>query len=147
MRRRPAILTSAAVAFVSVMALSRAAVVGAGNEFDGKLLFWNEDPALEPVVARLRRLPRDTPVFSELWGNVLPRADKVPPGRIYQHPWFDWFFEVDGTGERMRAANAGDGVVIVGYRNSLREGESIGPYAIFRRPAAAQVAERRGIVR
>ena len=140
MRRRPAILARAAVALVSVMAVSRAAVVAAGNEFDGKHLFWNEDPALELVVAKLHGLPRDTPVYSELWGNVLPRADKIPPGRIYQHPWFDWFFEVDRTGERMRAANAGDGVVIVGYRGSLAGGEPIGPYAILHRPGATRIA-------
>ena len=142
MRRRPVLLARAAVAFVAVMALSRSAVVIAGNEFDGKLLFWNDDPALERVVERVHELPRDTPVFSELWGNVHPRVDKVPPGGIYQHPWFEWFFVVDRTGERMRAANAEPGVVIVGYRGSLPEGEPIGPYAVFRRPAAVQVAER-----
>ncbi len=130
MRRRPPLLAGAAAAFVAVTAVSRGIVVAAGNEFDGKVLFWNDDPALEPVIARLRRCPRETPLYSELWGNLHPRAEMIPPGRIYQHPWFAWFFGVDRTGERMRAANAEPGAVTVGYGAGRPAGERIGPYAI-----------------
>ncbi len=133
MRRRPPILARAATAFVAVTAVSRGIVVAAGNEFDGKVVFWNDDPALERVIARLRGFPRETPLYSELWGNVHPRAGMIPPGRIYQHPWFFWFFDVDRTGERMRAANAEPGTVTVGYRGDWPAGEAIGPYAIARR--------------
>jgi hypothetical protein len=97
------------------------------------VLFWDDDPALNSVIGRLRTMPNTTPLYSELWGNVHPRAEMIPPGGIYQHPWFPFFFGVDQTGERMRRANAMPGTVIVGYRGSWPATETIGPYAILRR--------------
>jgi hypothetical protein len=133
MNRRPRLLSCGAFAFAAAMMLSRGAIFVLGNEFDGKIRFWNEEPAFNALIDRLRQMPRTTPLYSELWGNVHPRAEMIPPGRIYQHPWFDFFFGVDQTGERIRRANAQPGTVIVGYRGSGRAGETVGPYVIVRR--------------
>ena len=133
MDRRPRVLARAAAAFVAVLALSRGAILALGADWDGRVLFWDDDPAFNVLIERLRRMPKTTPLYSELWGNVHPRAEMIPPGRIYQHPWFDFFFGVDQTGERMRRANAMPGTVIVGYRGSWPGAEAIGPYAILRR--------------
>lgn len=133
MNRRPRALARAAAACVAALALSRGAILALGADWDGRVLFWNDDPALNAVIERLRGLPKTTPLFSEVWGNVHPRAEMIPPGRIYQHPWFPFFFGVDQTGERMRRANAQPGTVIVGYRGAWPATETIGPYAILRR--------------
>lgn len=133
MDRRPRALARAAAASVAAMALSRGAILALGADWDGRVLFWDDDPALNTVIERLRTLPKTTPLYSELWGNVHPRAEMIPPGRIYQHPWFPFFFGVDQTGERMRRANAQPGTVIVGYRGAWPSTETIGPYAILRR--------------
>ena len=133
MDRRPRALGRAATACVAALALSRGAILALGADWDGRVLFWDDDPALNAVIERLRKLPKTTPLYSELWGNVHPRAEMIPPGRIYQHPWFPFFFPVDQTGERMRRANAQPGTVIVGYRGAWPATETIGPYAILRR--------------
>ena len=133
MGRGPRTLARAATACVAALALSRGAMLALGGDWDGRVLFWDDDPALNAVIARLRTLPRSTPLYSELWGNVHPRAEMIPPGQIYQHPWFPFFFGVDQTGERMRRANAQPGTVIVGYRGAWPATETIGPYAILRR--------------
>ena len=132
MSRSPRFLSTAAAAFAATLAVSRGAVLAEGARFDGKVLFWNDEPAFESLVARLRALPRDTPLHSELWGNVLPRAGLLPPGRIYEHPWFYWFFSVERLGERIREAASRPGTVVVGYRGAHPGGEAVGPYAIAR---------------
>jgi hypothetical protein len=135
MERRPRMLSLATKAFVAVFAFSRGAMVAAGGDFDGKVLFWNEDPAFNAVIERLRALPPETRVYSELWGNVNARADRLAPGNVYQHPWFDWFSPVDHTGERVERARLQPGTVTVTYRRSLTRAEAdlVGPYAILRR--------------
>ena len=133
MDRRPRALGRAAAACIAALAVSRGAMLALGADWDGRVLFWDDDPALNAVIERLRALPKTTPLYSELWGNVHPRAEMIPPGRIYQHPWFPFFFGVDQTGERMRRANAQPGTVIVGYRGAWPATETIGPYAILRR--------------
>ena len=133
MARRPRKLARVATAIVVALAFSRGAILALGGDWDGKVSFWDEDPALNVVIERLRKMPRTTPLYSELWGNVHPRAEMIPPGQIYQHPWFPFFFSVDQTGERMRRANATPGTVIVGYRGAWPATETIGPYAILRR--------------
>ncbi len=136
MNRRPMLISRLATAFVVAVVVSRGAILVMGNEFDGKVLFWNEEPAFNALIDRLRQMPKTTPLYSELWANVHPRAEMIPPGRIYQHPWFDFFFGVDQTGNRMQQANARPGTVIVGYRGSRPNAESVGPYSIFRRREA-----------
>jgi hypothetical protein len=135
--RRPPLLSRCAAAFVLTLTVSRAAVVVAGSHFDGKVLFWNEEPAFNALVAKLRELPRETPLHSELWGNVLPRSGLLPPGRLWVHPWFDWFLPVDRAGQRIRKAAGLPGTVVVGYRGTHPGGERIGPYAIWRVENAA----------
>ncbi len=137
MSRRPAVLSRCAMAFAATLTLSRGAVLAVGGNFDGRVLFWNDEPAFNRLITRLQALPPGARVFSQLWGNVNPRADRLPPGDIYQHPWFDWFFAVDRTGERLREAAARPGTIIVGYRGARPGGEIVGPYAIWRVAGAA----------
>lgn len=121
-----------AIAYAAVFVLSRAAVVAAGSESDGKVLFWDDDPAFNAVVDRLSALPARTRVHSELWGNLNARADRLPPGSTYVHPWFDWFFAVDHTGDALARAIATPGTVVVGYRKGSRT-DGIGPYGLTTR--------------
>ena len=69
-------------------------------------------------------------MHSELWGNVLPRSDRLPPGHIWVHPWLRWYFGVENVRERVLAAARTPGTVWVGYRSVLPRGERIGPYAV-----------------
>jgi hypothetical protein len=127
MERRRALASVPAAAYAAVFVAAKGASVAAGSEVDGKVLFWNDDPAFNRVVDRLRQTPPEMRVYSELWGNLNARADRLPPGRIYVHPWFDWFFSVDHTGEEVAKAAATPGTVIVGYRHGPRAG-GLGPY-------------------
>jgi hypothetical protein len=131
--REGAWLRATALAFVATLTLSQAAVVAAGESFDGKVVFWNDVPALERVVAALSTLPRDTPLSSELWENVLPRSGLLPPGGIYVNPLFAYFFPVDNIGERVRRAAQAPGTVVVGYSRPGLAGQIVGPYVIARR--------------
>jgi len=133
LRRSGRWLPAAAFAFVTALTVSRGAVLMGGGWFDGKALFWNEDPAFNELVTRLRRLPPDTPLHSMLWGNLLPRTGLLPPGRLYVHPWFDWLFPVDRIGERIEQAAARPGTVVVGYRGFASGGEIVGPYQFVKR--------------
>jgi hypothetical protein len=133
MSRQPLLLRRAAIAFVTTVALSRGVVLAAGGQFDGKLTYWNDEPALDELVARLRRFPPETPLDSRLWANVLPRSGLLPPGRIYVNPFFGWFFPIDRIGERVRKAAEAPGTIRVDYRNPKSKGEVIGPFEITRR--------------
>ena len=126
------ILRVGAFALVAVFALSRAAILASGGEFDGKVLFWNHEPGLDALAARLRELPRDTPLHSTLWDNVLPRSGLLPPGRLYVNPYFSWFFGVDRVEERIQAALRREGGVVVVYRRAASEPDVVGPYRIIR---------------
>lgn len=133
MRRRRRWLQPAAVAFVATLTLSRGLALWTGEERDGKVRFWNDEPALNALIARLRLLPGETQLHSELWENVLPQSGLLPPGRVYVHPWFTWFFPVDRIGERVRRAAETPGTVIVGYRGLRPYGEAVGPYSLVRK--------------
>ena len=132
LRRRPPIpaFRPAAYGFVVTLVVARGVVLGSGQHFDGKVLFWNEEPALDALAARLRRFPPDTPLYSPLWENVLPRAGLLPPGRLYVNPYFHFFFPVDRVGDRIQAALRQRGGVVVGYRGADSGEEVIGPFAI-----------------
>jgi hypothetical protein len=69
MSRRPVILRRAAIAFVATVALSRGIVFAAGAHFDGKLTYWNDEPNLDELVARLRQLPPETPLDAGIWAT------------------------------------------------------------------------------
>src|SRR5262249_29767153 len=87
MERRRALVRMPAAGYATVFVAAKGAAIAAGSDADGKVLFWNDDPAFNTVVDRLRALPPDTRVYSELWGNLNARADRLPPGRTYVHPW------------------------------------------------------------
>ena len=124
-------LSPAIPAFLLLYTVSRGIVLAAGETFDGRVLFWNDDPDFNAVIERLRRLPETARVHSELWGNVLPRAERLPPGRIWVHPWLRWYFPVEDCRARVLAAARAPGTVWVNYRDALPRGERVGPYAIW----------------
>jgi hypothetical protein len=124
------LLRAGAYGLVTMFTLARGAILGSGGEFDGKVLFWDHEPALDKLADRLRQFPRDTPLHSQLWDNVLPRAGLLPPGRLYVNPYFTWFFSVDDIGRRIESALRRRGALVVDYRGSTSDGEAIGPYAI-----------------
>lgn len=132
LRRRPPLplFRLAAYGFIVTFVVMRGVVLGSGRDFDGKVLFWNQEPALDALAARLRRFPPNTPLYSPLWDNVLPRAGLLPPGRLYVNPYFDWFFPVDDVGDRIQAALRAQGGVVVGYRGAPSDEDVIGPYRI-----------------
>jgi hypothetical protein len=125
----PPPLSRIAVLYVATWTLSRAAILAGGATFDARVLFWNEDPAFNAVIARLERFPPETRVHSELWGNVLPRSRRLPPGGIWVHPWLRWYFQVEDVRHRVLAAAETPGTVCVDTRTSL-PGERIGPYSV-----------------
>ncbi|HSS43939.1 MAG TPA: hypothetical protein VLO07_01260 [Thermoanaerobaculia bacterium] len=120
----------AATAFVALFAASRAATIAAGGDFDGKVLFWNDEPAFDELIGRLRKLPPGSKVYSQLWGNVLPRGGFLPPGGIYVHPWLDRYFPGEGLDAAIRKAAVRERAYVVGYRSSGATGEVVGPYRI-----------------
>ena len=128
----PSRLGPAVAAYLLAFSLSDAAMLATSSRVDGTILFWNDDPDFNAVVDRLRRFPPDTRVHSELWGNVLPRAQRLPPGTVWVHPWLRWYFGVENARERVLAAARAPGTVWVSYRSSLPDGERVGAYAIWR---------------
>lgn len=114
---------------VATLVLIHAAVLAAGEPFDGRVLFWNESPAFEKLVERLRRFPPGTPLYADIWENVLPRTGLLPPGRVYYHPWLTYLGSVDSLSDRVGRAAAQPGTVIVGYGHG-GQGEILGPYSI-----------------
>jgi hypothetical protein len=115
---------------VATLVLGQAAMLAAGESFDGKVLFWNEPPAFEALVRRLRRFPAGTPLSANIWDNVLPRTGLLPPGRLYYHPWLAYLGAVDSLHERVGRAAAQPGTVVVDYRRVGNRGEILGPYSI-----------------
>jgi len=125
----PPPLARIAVLYLATWTLSRAAILAGGASFDARVLFWNEDPAFNAVIARLEKFPPDARVHSELWGNVLPRSRRLPPGGIWVHPWLRWYFPVEDIRRRVLAAAETPGTVWVGFRASF-PGERVGPYSV-----------------
>jgi hypothetical protein len=130
MRRRSRLVSRAAILFVANFTIFRGFVLAKGAEFDGRMLFWNDEKSFNVLIAELRRLPPGTPLYSKLWNNVLPRSGLLPPGRIYVHPWFEWFFPVDRVGDRVEEAARAPGTVVVDYWRTGVPGKRVGPYVI-----------------
>jgi hypothetical protein len=128
--RRMQPLHALAVTAVVALTLPTAFSVGVGQRFDGKVVFWNDDPSIDRLVGRLRSLPPDTTLLLDLWPNVLPRAGLLPPGRLYVHPWLPYLFEFDSVGERITRAALRRGTAVVGFRGANLPGERVGPYII-----------------
>jgi hypothetical protein len=123
----------AALALVATITLTTGAVLLAGEPTDGKVLFWNEEPAFNALVARLRTYPADSALVADLWGNILPRTGLLPPGGLYVHPWLTFLDPVDRVGERIRLASMRAGTLTVRYRLGASPGEIVGPYVIQKR--------------
>ena len=117
---------------IATIVLTRGAGVIAGTRWDSKIEFWNADPAFNALVDRLRALPPDTPLSSDLFDNVYPRSGLLPPGRLYYAPWLYYLAPIDSVGERTRQASRQPGVVFARYRSTAERSEGIGPYAISR---------------
>lgn len=115
-----------------VFTTSRAAILVMDAPLDGRIRFWNEDPDFNALIERLRRFPADSRVHSELWGNVLPLAYRLPPGRVWVHPWLHWYFGIENVRERVLQAAREPGTIWVDYRTGLPGGEKVGPFAIER---------------
>jgi hypothetical protein len=64
MERRRALVSVPAAAYAAVFVAAKGASVAAGSDVDGKVLFWNDDPAFNRVVDRLRQTPPETRVYS-----------------------------------------------------------------------------------
>jgi len=125
--RRASVAVSLALAAWTV---SRAAIIAAGADLDGKVVFWNEDAAVNRVVARLDAYASGSRVQSELWGNVLPRSRRLPPGGVWVHPWLHWYFPVEDVRARVLRAARAPGTIWVDYRTDLPGSERVGPFSI-----------------
>ena len=99
MERRRALVSIPAAAYAAVFVAAKGASVAAGSDIDGKVLFWNDDPAFNRVVDRLRQTPPETRVYSELWGNLNARASPAPTN--LRAPWSVGSSDVDHTGEQV----------------------------------------------
>ena len=126
----PARASRLAALGLAVWTASRGTSVAAGAQFDGKVLFWNDDPVVNRLVDRLGDYPPGAPVHSELWGNVLARAQRVPPGGIWVHPWLRWYFPIENIRERVLRAASEPGTIRVDYWKEESDGERVGPFAI-----------------
>lgn len=121
-----------AFAYVAVLVASAGAIILWGEPFNGRVLFWNDDPAFNRLIGYLRQLPVQTRLYADVWGNVLPRSGLLPAGGVYVHPWLARDFglgDIDSAGQRIEAAARQRGVVRVemGSRGCL-----IGPYSVTR---------------
>ena len=123
----------AALAFVITISVTTGVLLFSSDQMDGKVLFWNDEPALNALVARLRRFPPDTPLDADLWPNILPQSGLLPPGRIYAHPWLTYLGRIDSVQDRMRRAAMLPGTVTVRLSGDSTEGEIVGPYRIEKR--------------
>src|SRR5262249_17498198 len=79
MERRRALVRVPAAVYAAVFVAAKGAAIAAGSDADGKVLFWNDDPAFNSVVERPRPLPPGNPVHSGLWGNLDARPRPPPP--------------------------------------------------------------------
>jgi hypothetical protein len=131
LRRSGRSITPFAYALVAGIVVSVAPLLIASNRFDGVVVFWNDEPALNALVARLERMPPQTRVYSEIWDNVLPQAHLLPPGRFYAHPWLMPFIaSIDSARARLDEAAASPGTVRVGFGGVRRRASAVGPYVI-----------------
>jgi len=126
--------------FSATIAGSFAATLALGGIFDRSLLFWNGEPAFERLIREIDRMPA-APLVSKIWENVLPRTGRLPPGRLYFHPWLPYEGPVDGVAERIEDAAHRENAIVVSFSRSNASAERCGPYWIERagdeRPASS----------
>ena len=90
--RRESVAVSLALAAWTV---SRAAIIAAGADFDGKVVFWNEDAAVNRVVARLDAYPPDRESRASYGATSSPARAGFPRGGVWVHPWLHWYFPIE----------------------------------------------------
>ncbi len=124
------LLRPAVVALVLTITASTGAIPLLGESWDRSVVFWNDSPALNAVVRRLKAYPHDARLVADIWENLLPRSGRLPPGRLYVHPWLSYFDEVDGIRARTEQAAAQRGTISVAFRRAASTGVIVGPYSV-----------------
>ncbi len=118
-------------AWVWAAALSTAAIVAIGETWDGRIEYWNDDPAFNRLVDRVREMPPG-PLHSFVWANLLPRTGRLPPALLYALPWIYYFPNLDSIGDPIIAASrAPDAITVTPYFPGTSS-ERLGPYSIWK---------------
>jgi len=117
-------------ALLAVITLPTAMLVLMGERFDGRVVFWNDDPTIATLVAQLRVLPPDTPLLLDLWPNVLPQAGLLPPRRLYVHPWLPYLFRFDDVQATITYQAHSRPTAFVGRYGTRLAGTRVGPYLV-----------------
>jgi len=117
-------------AMLAAITLPTALSVALGDRFDGRVVFWNDDPSIATLVTRLQVLPPDTPLLLDLWPNVLPQSGLLPPGRLYVHPWLPYLFEFDDVQATIRHTAQSRPTAFVGRYGTRLDGIRVGPYVM-----------------
>lgn len=121
----------ALVALVLTITVSTGMITLLGESWTGSVIFWNDSPAFNALVERLMTYPEDAPLVGDIWENLLPRSGRVPPGRLYAHPWLlPYFDEVDGIRAGLEKAAAQRGTISVSLRQAATGGVVVGSYRI-----------------
>jgi len=118
-------------AAVATLPLSFAATIALGETFDGRVLFWDSEPAFRRLVGEVRKLP-PAPLVSNIWENLLPRTGRLPPGRLYVHPWLSYDAPFDDVGRRIADAARNEHALVVSQWPSRPGARRVGPYWIER---------------
>jgi hypothetical protein len=130
LRRREQPFRAFAHAMLAAITLPVALTVALGDRFDGRVVFWNDDPAIARLVTRLRVLPPDAPLLLDLWPNVLPLSGRLPPGRLYVHPWLPYLFEFDEVQATITRAALSHPTAFVAFYGTRAAGARVGPYSM-----------------
>jgi len=120
-------------ALVASVTLTRGATLLAGESWDSKVVFWNDEAAFNRLVDRLKAFPPQAPLSTLVWPNLLPRTGRLPPGQIYYHSMAMLPDAVDSIGERTTRLSSRPGTILVRYRSFDDHAETVGPFAIERR--------------
>jgi hypothetical protein len=117
-------------AMLAAITLPVALTVALGDRFDGRVVFWNDDPTIAALLLPLRILPPETPLLLDLWPNVLPLSGLLPPGRLYVHPWLPYLFEFDDVQKTITHTAYAHPTAFVGRYGTRSAGTRVGPYSI-----------------
>ena len=118
-------------AAVATLGLSFAATIALGDVFDGRILFWDDEPALRRLIEEVRTLPA-APLVSQVWENVLPQTGRLPPGGLYVHPWLTYDGPFDNVSRRIAEAAGKERALVVSQSPAGKDARRVGPYWIER---------------
>ncbi len=130
LRRQANPLRALAHVMVVAMTVPTGLYVALGEKLDGRVVFWNDDPSIAAVVARLRTLPHDTPLLLDVWPNVLPQSGLLPPGSVYVHPWLPYLFRFDDVEAEINQTAQSRPTVLVARYGTRPDGARVGPYVM-----------------